>query len=266
VAPHQGGFPRLHPVLALALGNIQGLIGAAQQGLGIIAGLPLRQAGAEVHRYALVLHGQHAMGQRALQALHRGHAVGARGFRQHQHELVTAEPGNTIGGAQQQPADRHQVLQQGITAGMAMGIVGLVEVIQVDHRQAQRRVVARRPCHFPLQHFVQPAPVQGLGQRIDAGQVAGLAQFLFQLGDAPLGPFHFLPRAGQVVTRLRGLLLHLAGVVHHFLQQVVEVGDAARLAQLQGIGADAVVVLTGAGGHAVHALDELAHQAAHRRL
>jgi hypothetical protein len=195
------GRARLHPVLALSLGRIQRVIGAPQQGLGIVAGLPLRQPGTEMHRHAPVLHGQHAVRQRALQALHGGHAVGALGFRQHQHELVAAQPRDAIGGAQQQLADGHQVLQQRIATGMAVRIVGLVEIIQVDHRHAQRRVVARGTRQLALQQFVQAAAVQRLGQWIDARQVTGRAQFLLQLGDALLGTFHFLPRVGQVIAR-----------------------------------------------------------------
>ncbi|MNV14863.1 hypothetical protein D3C71_1055600 [compost metagenome] len=158
------------------------------------------------------------------------------------------------------------MLQQRVAAGVAVFVVGLVEIIQIDHRQPQRRVVAGGAGQLALQQFVQAAPVQGLGQRIDTRQIAGRAQILFQLVDALFRAFHFLPCAGQVIACLRRLLLHFAGVLHHFLQQVVEVGDAARLAQLQRVAADAVVVFTGTGSHAVHALDELAHQATHGRF
>ncbi|KAG1360497.1 hypothetical protein G6F61_014350 [Rhizopus arrhizus] len=149
---------------------------------------------------------------------------------------------------------------------MAVRVVGLVEVVQIDHCHAQRRVVARSTRQLALQQFFQATAVQCLGERVDAGQIAGRAQFLLQLGDALLGTLYFLPRVGQVVARLRRLLLHLAGVAHHVLQQLVEVGDAARFAQLQRVAADAIVVLAGAGSHAIHALDELAHQPAHRCL
>ena len=66
---------------------------------------------------------------------------------------------------------------------MAVGGVGLVEVVQVDQRQGQRVAMAAGPCQLALDQFVKAAAVERPGQRIAARQERQFPLRFVALGD-----------------------------------------------------------------------------------
>ncbi len=81
--------------------------------------------------------------------------------------------------------------------------------------------------------------------------------------DARFGVVDLALGLDQFVARAQGLCLHSGGVGQDVLQQPPQLGDAAGAANGLRIAGDAVVVLAGAGGHAVEAIDEGHHHVAH---
>ena len=67
-----------------------------------------------------------------------------------------------------------------------MGVVVGLEVVDVDDRQAERRLGAAGAGHLPRQQFVERAPVRQPGEGVAAGQVLHLAEQLLAFGLDPL--------------------------------------------------------------------------------
>src|SRR5262245_21981628 len=88
-----------------------------------------------------------------------------RRVRQNKRKLLTAVAASDILGAgvsQQQPAERPQ---QSIAGSMAKRIVDRLEMIDVEHNDAQRATAPRRPAQLAVERLLHVAPVEQIRQR-----------------------------------------------------------------------------------------------------
>ncbi|MEJ2202354.1 MAG: hypothetical protein P8X63_15260 [Desulfuromonadaceae bacterium] len=137
------------------------------------------------------------------------HGLVEAGFRQHQGKLLPAETGGEIVIPQLSFHGLGQSLQDHIPLLMAVTVVDLFEMVDIDHDQGQWFLGALATLQFLVQGFHQKAPVAQLGQGIGVGEIQqGLVAFFqtvleildFELD---LDPGKHLPRIegfGQVVA------------------------------------------------------------------
>ena len=144
-------------------------------------------------------------------------------FGQDDRKLVAAVAGDEIEAA-------HLVLQQGgdldqdhVADQVAETVVGLLEVVDVDHQQRQRPVVAPLAIDLQLQHVVEMAVVADAGQAVAVGKVLVILPF----------PGH-LPQRRRLqdavddqhdVVELQGLGDEIGGPGLHRLDGVLDRGE-----------------------------------------
>src|SRR5205823_523126 len=80
---------------------------------------------------------------------------------------------------------------------MAEGVIHILELVDIDHEDAERRVVAARALHFRSQLREQRATIEQLRKRIGAGE--GLEAQIISLG--------YLDHMGAT-HRVHGALYH----------------------------------------------------------
>ena len=166
-------------------GFVQRHVGVAHQRLGVLSvgrgqGHADRAAGADLH--AIQVEGPgHGVAQvpGLLQGVFRGH-----GARQDGHELVTGEATGRAVRAQAGGQALGHAAQQPVPLGVAIGVVDLLEVVEVDeeHRdRPHRRAGTRRRLQCGPQRVHRLHPVGQAGQRIVEGEAFDAAA-LFCLG------------------------------------------------------------------------------------
>ena len=101
-----------------------------------------------------------------------------RGGRHQQNELFAAETCDEIGTAQAFAQHRGYDLQDFVTSQMAVVVVDSLEVIKVEHCQAQRVAVLLPLLDFMLETFAPGRAVGQAGERIDKGLLALLFKVL----------------------------------------------------------------------------------------
>jgi len=92
------------------------------------------------------------------------------GLRQEHGEFIAPQPAEDVDIAQEVSAphgNRHQYL---VAGGMAVGIVDLFKLVDIEHEQREGMAVPARPLDFPLP-LIEKTPVVG-----DAGEVIGRGQ------------------------------------------------------------------------------------------
>jgi len=174
----------LEAVLAALLGMAQRGIGAAQGLAGILGMLGQGNAAAgqmQVQPMAVV---QHGLGQFGLQMGHMDpQGLVVHGRHQQHGELVGGQPGDLVAGPAQQPEALADGLQHGVAGGMAVLVVDLLEIVQVEDQQRRPGLLLQQP----LEQGAHVVAVGQVGQRVEAGQVAGAALDLLDLHAQPLG-------------------------------------------------------------------------------
>ena len=90
--------------------------------------------------------------------------------------------GQQVLGAHHFAGDLCQVHQGRVAHGVAQAVVDVLEVVDVQQRQAQGVAQAAGAGHLALHGFVQPFAVEGAGQRVVPCLGAGAVQLLLQLG------------------------------------------------------------------------------------
>lgn len=93
-------------------------------------------------------------------------------FRQNDHKLLAAEPPQNIHAAQACPAGFGDCVKHKVPGAMAVLVVDMLEVIEIEQNHAQRPPVAPRPCHLGVEAMVQPPPAQRAGQAVGGGELA----------------------------------------------------------------------------------------------
>ena len=163
-------------VLAILLGGIERVVGSCDQAVRERAGLcrPLRNAdrhrdrdiGAVAALGVLPADVEHAAGD------HRALAQG-RG-RQHDAELVAAGAREQVAGAKARLRHQREMLQAGVARGVAMGVVDLLEAVEIDHEQRERLAVALGARAFFRQPGHQLAAVADAGEVVEQREVGDL--------------------------------------------------------------------------------------------
>jgi hypothetical protein len=132
-------------------------------------------------------HGAAVGGERVLEVVQ--HLAGRQlraidvGGRQQHRELVAAQTRNRVGGAQRAPQPRRHLLQHLIAGMMAVGVVDLLEAVQIDHEQRQPLFIAGRSQNGLLEAIVQQRAIGQVGEQIVVGQVGDAL-----VGEVPLAP------------------------------------------------------------------------------
>jgi hypothetical protein len=138
---------------------------------------------------------------------------------QDQAELLAADPEETVGLA---PVllDQHGQLPQGVVAdGVAEAVVDALEVVDVEHGQAEAAPVADLLAQFQVEQFLELAPIVDAGERVGAGQQFQALLDGLAAADLGLQPFILVAQADR-----------------HLLEQeaaVLEAGDDVLLAPQQ---------------------------------
>ena len=117
-------------------------------------------------------------------------------------KLLAAVTGQEVGLAQNRAQPGDNLLEAAVADQVAVGVVDLFEVVDVDHGQGKNPAVALEPLHLRLDPLVVGRSVGRPGERID-GQPAG--QLLVDLLDPAdlLGhPGQFLPHPGHGLAGL----------------------------------------------------------------
>ena len=110
--------------------------------------------------------------------------------RQQHGELVAAEAGDMVAGAQRGPMRGPSWREHAVAGVVAERVVELLEVVEVDHEQRERAVrVLARAVDRAAQLAVEPAAVRQAGQLVGARLAAGLGEPA-QLVDADRGADH----------------------------------------------------------------------------
>ncbi len=148
----------------------------------------------------------------------------------------------------------HQRLVAGV---VAVGVVELLEIIDVQHGQTHRSFLAPGAADLALQRFFHALAVERAGQSVVANHVAGLFELGVQARHLLFGLVHPGPHFHQFVARTLGGQLHGAGFVHHHVEHVGKLGDVVGLADLVGTDTNPVVVFTGGGGKVGQPVDEV---------
>ncbi len=168
--------------LALPLGAQQGDIGVAQQlarpDLAVHHDHP--RAGADGAAEQLGGVGPlHRLDDAAGDHLH---VVAIAHPRQQHRELVAAQPGDDVGGAQATPDARRGAAQDLVAHTVPHRVVDGLEVVEVEEEEGEIGAGA----DVPLQLTLEGAPVGDPGQSVDARHVLDLGVALHQLGPGPV--------------------------------------------------------------------------------
>jgi len=121
-------------------------------------------------RLALVLHG--IVLQHESDLLGHPFAPVQRSHGQQHQELLTAEAGDAVGGAQSGAQATGDVLQDTVAQLVAMSVVDRLEVVDVQHEEGQRftRAGSGQPAAFLEEGAEKVPPVEQSGQFVGGGQ------------------------------------------------------------------------------------------------
>ena len=105
------------------------------------------------------------------------------GVRQDDRELVATEARDRVGASRLALQDGGGPRDRVVPDGVAVGVVDVLEVVEVDDQQRRGLVVARDVVPDPLELLLEPAPVEEPRQRVVVGQVLQLALVALLVGD-----------------------------------------------------------------------------------
>ena len=182
------GVEDLVAALAVALGRVHRDVGVAQQVLDdAVADLADRDADARLHVERLagdlerLAHG----GEHALGDLDRLRAL-ADALEQDP-ELVAAEAGRGVAGAQAAAQALGDLDEQLVAGGVAERVVDRLEVVEVEHADGDEVALAGGAVQGVLDAVVEERAVRQLGERVVEGAVAQLGLGGLALGDVAAG-------------------------------------------------------------------------------
>jgi hypothetical protein len=165
------------------LGLVHGHVGALQQRVGIDAMVGTEgDPDTARHRQFELLDGQRPGqgGPDQPADLHGGLPVG-QGRCEHS-ELIAAEPGDGMGVGQPGPEPDGDLAEHQVPAGMAEGVVDLLEAVQVDQQDRQPCVGSERGGCLP-DPVAEQRPVGEAGERVMKGLTLPLGGGLMQVVD-----------------------------------------------------------------------------------
>ena len=141
---------------------------------------------------------QHPRGHRA------GLGDGVVDARQHDRELVAAQPGDDVLRAHGMPQPAGDGDEQRVADGVAERVVDDLEVVDVDEQHAERAGAGRE---LAAQALHEQQPVRQLGERVVVGLVVELLLERVELRDGLLEPVVLQRHAGVVGEHLEQALV-----------------------------------------------------------
>ena len=207
-----------HAVPTRVLGRVERRVGGAEQVVDAVeaAIVGARDADADgdrrIRRRAF-LHGP-------AQRLREFDCLRAIGARQDHRELLAAVAAHAVAAPDALLQLRRHQLQHLVSAGVAVAVVKLLEVVDVDDQQRERATAAPAALELADRHFVEEAAVRHAGQRVGEALPAQVAQ---AAREREREQHHLEQRAdleavlGQHVVRQQAE--HLQHVGHHADQQ-----------------------------------------------
>ena len=228
--------------LALALGDVHGRVGVADQlvGVGGGSGLGHRDAQAGADDDVVVVELERA-GQRLEDPLGGlGGGLDVVDVLQQDRELVAAEAGGGVGGADAGRDPLGHLEQHPVAGGVAEAVVDGLEVVEVDEHDGHADALAQRPRHGVADALVEQRAVGQVGDRVVEGLVGELLLELLALGD--VAAVEHDAADGVVVEQVGVQDLEVAQLAVLGLQQALDdlgaaggagaVGEAAQQAAL----------------------------------
>ena len=150
----------------LGLGDVHRDVGLLQQRVGrrpVLGETGDAEAGAHAQRPILDDARPRDLVQDLLRRQQRAVDVGQR---KDNRELVAAEPRNRVRVAQRGAQTRRHALQHAVAGMMAQRVVDLLEAVQVQEQQRQRRAFTVRDACRLIEAVVQERAVRQVGQRV----------------------------------------------------------------------------------------------------
>ena len=164
--------------LALALGGDQRDVGVAKELAGTALAIHHHHPGAGADRAAEQLGGVGPLDRLDDAARDHFDVAAVTDPGQQHRELVAAQPGDDVGGAQAALDAPRGPAQDLVADPVPDRVVDRLEVVEVDEQQGQ----IGAGVHVALQLQLEGAPVGHLGEAVDAGQPLDLRVTLGQLG------------------------------------------------------------------------------------
>lgn len=106
------------------------------------------------------------LGEAALDASNHRRRLLVVGVGKQQHELIAADPGQQVGGAQDGLRRLRQMHERGVTGGVTALAVDPLEAVEVEERHRQRFARALGARKLELGPFLACPPVRQAGQRV----------------------------------------------------------------------------------------------------
>ena len=159
-------------VLARFLGQVHGLVGVAQQGVGI-GGILRKQRQAQagggvdlrtIHQHRGGDGGQRLAGQRVA-------GIGAVQIGKQQHKLIATQPRQRVIAAQHALEAFGHLHQQLVAHGVAVRVIHRLETVQIDVGHGQSPPGALRPGQRLIQPVAQQAAVGQAGEDVVVGHL-----------------------------------------------------------------------------------------------
>ncbi|CAI8916064.1 hypothetical protein EMIT0P44_400003 [Pseudomonas sp. IT-P44] len=232
-------------VASFALGHIKRAVGPTQQALGRFAGQQGRTAEADGQLDQVAISRKILGLRRESQAL-ADHGGGfPAGVGQQNQKLLATKAEHHVHVAQLAFDRGGDSLKHVIASAVAMGVVDLFEMVDVQHQQRQGLQVPTRHVDFPLQRLVHGNAVAGVRERVAQGALSG--------GAVEQGVAHRVQQCGQQRLKVAQFLLAetLIATEHQFTQLLAFVAEGvtdrvvAALAVFQAQVAGLVLVAQG---------------------
>mmetsp|Transcript_78082 Transcript_78082/g.216633 ORF Transcript_78082/g.216633 Transcript_78082/m.216633 type:complete len:362 (+) Transcript_78082:2231-3316(+) len=221
------------------LGDVERLVGRLHQRLGTQIGMGRarrRQADTDRQRRLGRAVGQALRAQLVAQQLQHALGLGHAETRQQRDELLAAQPRDHIRVALETLVEQgRDALQGRIASSRAMGLIELLELVQIQHGQGQQPALTLGTLELAAQRLVEGARIGDARQRIGARQPGELAllglQRRLRLRQQQL-------LLCQLATQLAGVLILLPQrIAHppHRMADTVQLGGEAGRRQV-GLG------------------------------
>lgn len=178
---------RAHPIAALVLCPIEGAIGSRETGLEILpSGLRHGDADADGDREPVLPVADVGGGNGRAQSFGDGKRLLSIGIDEQHREFLAAQTRHEIVRPQGAPADVGDPAQDQIAGGMAVAIVDLFEMIEIEQQQGHPLVVATGALQQSAAAVEELPAVGELGELVDGGEPAEVAFDLLEVGDLGL--------------------------------------------------------------------------------
>jgi len=186
------GRVRHDPVPPCAFGPVHRLVGALQPRLPGGCGEVLRHPDTDGDSADAL---EELPAEAFPDAFGQGAGAGEPRIRHEHNEFLAPPAGQGIRETDHRTHPVRHLPEHAVALLMAMGIVDLFEVVDVEHQQGHRMPIAPRPVHLPRDRLLEMPPVPGAGQQIRARKLfqglepetQGLLGAL-ALGDIPAHP------------------------------------------------------------------------------